>query len=42
MRKIRIPTMVDGKRRPLSPLGIVVLAWLLILIGCMLVIKVAS
>ena len=42
MRKIRIPTMVDGKRRPLSPLGMVVLAWLLILIGCMLVIRAAS
>ena len=42
MRKIRISAMVDGKRRPLSPLGTVVLAWLLILIGCMLVIKVTS
>lgn len=42
MRKIRIPAMVDGKRRPLSLLGMVALAWLLILIGCILVIKVTS
>ena len=42
MRKILIPAMVDGKRRPLSPLGMVVLAWLLILIGCMLVIRATS
>ena len=42
MRKIRIPTRIDGKRRPLTPLGVVVLAWLLLLLACIAVIKVAS